>query len=96
MSILDDGHTFYRALAFYSDAVDTLAAAGAAQFAQAVEVGHSRHGALLSFNRPTEKGEALQVDVSQCWTQTRSEILSALDIGGEGCSQRHKSETKEA
>lgn len=95
MPILDDGHTLHRALAFYSDALHTLAAAGAAQLAQAVEAGHSGHGALLPFNRPTEKGEALQVDVSQCWTHTRSKILLTSGISDEGCSQRPKMETKE-
>lgn len=65
MPILNDGHALDRALAFHPDAVDAVAAAGAAELAQAVESRQSGHGALLPFNLPTEKGETLQVDVSQ-------------------------------
>lgn len=83
MSILDDGHALDRALAFHPDAVDTVAAAGAAQLAQAVEIGQSGHGALLPFNRPTEKGEAQQVDVSQDRAQICSTIQQSLDMNNE-------------
>lgn len=86
MPVLNDGHAFDRALAFHPDAVDTVAAAGAAQLAQAVEIGQSGHGALLPFNCPTEKGDTLQVDVRQGRAQTRSKIQSPLDIKNEGCS----------
>lgn len=65
MPILDNRHTLDRALAFHPDAVNLLAAVGAAQLAQAVETGQSGHGALHPFNCPTEKGEALQVGVGQ-------------------------------
>lgn len=65
MPILDDGHTLDRALAFHPDAVHLLAAAGAAQLAQAVEVGKGGHCALFPFNCPAEEGDALQVSVSQ-------------------------------
>lgn len=85
MPILDDGHALDRALALHPHAVDIVAAAGAAQFAQAVEIGQCGHGALLPFNRPTEKGDTLQVDVSQGRAQTRSKIQSkSLDIKSEG------------
>ncbi|KAG7230081.1 hypothetical protein INR49_009801 [Caranx melampygus] len=59
MSILNDGHALDRALAFHPDAVDTVAAAGAAQLAQAVEIGQSGHGALLPSTVP-QKRIALQ------------------------------------
>ncbi len=84
MPILDDGHALDRTLAFHPDAVDTVTAAGAAQLAQAVETGQGGHGALLPFNCPTEKGETLQVDVSQGRAQTRSKIQAPLDIESEG------------
>lgn len=76
MPILNNGHALHRALAFHPDAVDRLAAAGAAQFAQAIETGQSGHDALLPFNCPTEKGVALHVDVGQSGAQSRSKIQS--------------------
>lgn len=85
MPILDDGHALDRALAFHPDAVDILAAAGAAQLAQAVEIGHSGHGGRPPVNCPTEKGKAMQVDVGQGRAQTRSKIQSPLDIKDAGC-----------
>lgn len=48
MPILDDGHALYRALAFHPDTVNTVA--GAAELAQAVEIGQSGHGVLLLFD----------------------------------------------
>lgn len=89
MPVLDDGHALDRALALHPDAVHIVAAAGAAQLAQAVEIGQGGHGALLPFDCPAEEGEALQVDVGQVHSQARAEICSPLDI-----MKRHKTETK--
>ena len=63
MPILDDGHALDRGLALHPDPIHVVA--GAAQLAQAVEIGQGGHGALLPFNCPTEEGEALQVNVGQ-------------------------------
>lgn len=65
MPILDDGHAFDRAFAFHPDTANIVAAGRAAQLAQAVEIGKSGHGAVLPFDGPAKKGEALHVDVSQ-------------------------------
>lgn len=89
MPVLDDGHALDRALALHPDTVHVVAAAGAAQLAQAVEIGQGGHGALLPFDCPAEEGEALQVDVGQVHSQARAEICSPLDI-----IKRHKTETK--
>lgn len=89
MPVLDDGHALDRALALHPDAVHVVAAAGAAQLAQAVEIGQGGHGALLPFDCPAEEGEALQVDVGQVHAQARAKICWSLDI-----IKRHKTETK--
>lgn len=96
LPILDDGHALDRALALHPDAVDIVAAAGAAQLAQTVETGQSGHGALLPFNCPTEEGEALQVDVGQVRTHAHSKSQSPSDIKNVGRLWRHKGEKSQS
>lgn len=83
--VLDDGHALDGAFALHPDPVHAVAAARAAQLAQAVEVGQGRHGALLPFNRPAEEGEAPQVDVSQRWASgPRKKTLNSANWGEGG------------
>lgn len=86
MPILNDRHALDRALASHPGAVDIVATAGAAQLAQAIQIGQVGHGALLPFNCPTEKDEALLVDVVQGVGFVRSKIQLPLDIENLGCS----------
>lgn len=98
MPILDDGHTLDRALAFHPDAVHLLAAAGAAQLAQAVEVGQGGHCAPIPSNRPTEEGDALQVSVSQGVAQIelkKKNLTSTRHQKRQGTRQEPKEEEKE-
>lgn len=83
--VLDDGHALDGALALHPDPFHVVAAAGAAQLAQAVEVGQGRHGALLPFDRPAEEGEAPQVDVGQRWASgPRENPLNSTNWGAGG------------
>ena len=72
-----------------------MTAAGAAQLAQAVEIGQSGHGVLLPFNRPTEKVEAQQIDVGQDRAQTCSKIQLSLGMKNEGLFVEAQNKTKE-